>query len=176
VRPLAKRKTKKDMIPSTQLKRHNYNSDEPNDVSSKLDKVIKINIQLQEKIASLSEGVTVLAKSVKEFTNMFEKARPLDSPITEDEELENKEESVGPDLPAVSEMPDFEIDDELEDEEDIEPEPKQPLKRKTADFSKDLKALLKENRELISTLKDVKNHLKKRDTRNEIRKAIERSG
>ena len=162
------------------------------ELSSKLDKVIDINIRLQERVTELSMGVIGLAKTVKGLTEVLvdkehsgkstrprlPPLRPGIKPIHPVGKKEAEQYNM-PNLPRVPELQTPTISEEV-DEDIVFPESESMEERarrsaeRTKEISEDLKNLLTENQELIGTLRDLKNSLKKKSTKKEIHKIFER--
>ena len=140
-------------ISKTKFGSHYDMKDHLEDISEKVEKVIEVNVQLQQKITKLGEAIAELANEIRESKG--EIAEPVQAPAS------SMPRGIPP-PPSLS----FE-------EEDEEPMPEPGSGGRLVE---QLKVLTDQNMELLKSLKNIDERLDKGSSKDRIAKALKKAG
>jgi len=122
-------------------------------LSQKIEKVIEVNIMLQQKITKLGEAIAELAGEIK----------------SKNEEINLPEPMEGVPSPhGIPPAPIFEFEEATEE--------KHEKSHASGDAVKQMMRLTEQNMELINAINDIKGKLGKESSKDKIAKALQRSG
>lgn len=153
------KESKKELLPASALRK--FESVEKAEISTlealqkdikelaqKIDRSVEVNVNLQTRIVDLMTKLTEIIESLKDVIAILKGPVKLENVPT----IEEQKEAM-----AVSMEP-----KEVEEEQ------------KPTDLTLELKELLEQNKLLISTLKDLEADLKRSETKEAIKKALEK--
>lgn len=137
-------------ISKTKFGSHYDMKDQIEDISEKVEKMIEVNVQLQQNIIKLGEAIAELARDIKQGN--------VQAPVVQQAPVSNTPRGIPP-------PPNLSFEEESE--------PEQPSNTKFVD---QLKMLTDQNMELLNELKSIDQKLDKGSGKDKIEKALRKAG
>ena len=120
-------------------------------LSQKIERVIEINIMLQQKITKLGEAIAELASEIRQKREEIQLPEPMEG------------------VPGPHGIPPAPVFDFVEEKEETKP-------HAAGDVVQQMKLLTDQNMELIGAIRDIKEKMGKESSKEKIAKALHRAG
>jgi hypothetical protein len=121
-------------------------------LSQKIERVIEVNVMLQQKITKLGEAIAELAGEIRQNKDEMQMPEPMEGVPTPH---------------GIPPAPIFEFDEEKETAE---------APRQASDAVHQMRLLTEQNVELITAIRDIKEKIGKESSRDKLTKALHRAG